>query len=179
MGKYHDKHAKEPPKYSVGDLVMLNGKNLKTRRPSKKLDVKLHGPFKVSKILSPTAIKLELPSRWRIHNAFHVSLIEPYRLANNTIRPPPELASASEQNELGYDVNSYEYEPGCEVVEVMGSQYSKEWEQVLYLVKWKGYPEEADWTEETYENFNDKRLLVEYDRRNPQAVKDNRIKRLN
>jgi transposase InsO family protein len=29
MGKYHDRHAKKPPKYSVGDLVMLNGKILK------------------------------------------------------------------------------------------------------------------------------------------------------
>jgi hypothetical protein len=30
MEKYHDSHAKEPLKYSVGDLVMLNGINLKT-----------------------------------------------------------------------------------------------------------------------------------------------------
>jgi hypothetical protein len=30
MGKYHDRHAKKPPKYSVGALVMVNGKNLKT-----------------------------------------------------------------------------------------------------------------------------------------------------
>jgi hypothetical protein len=78
MEKYHDTHAKDPPKYLVGDLVILNRKTLKTRQPSKKLDAKLHGPFKVSKVLSPTTIKLELPSRWQIHNAFHVSLIEPY-----------------------------------------------------------------------------------------------------
>jgi hypothetical protein len=83
MGKYHDRHAKEPPKYSVGDLVMLHGKNLKPRRPSRNLDAKLHGPFNVLKVRSPTAIQLELPNRWRIHNAFHVSLIEPYRLAIN------------------------------------------------------------------------------------------------
>ena len=155
---------------------MLNGKNLKTRRPSRKLDAKLHGPFKVSKVLSLTAIKLELPSRWRIHNAFHVSLIEPYRL--NPTRSPPKLASASEQNELGDDVDGYEYETGYEVEEVMGSQHSMERKRVLYLVKWKGYPEEADWTEEPYENFDDKRLLMEYHRRNPQGAKDNRIKRL-
>jgi hypothetical protein len=171
MGKYHDRRAKEPPKYSVGDLVMLNGKNLKTRRPSRKLDAKLHGPFKVSKVLSPTAIKLELPSRWHIH---HVSLIEPYRHANNPIRPAPALSN--EANELGYDVDGYEYETGFEVEEIMGSQYSKERKRVLYLVKWKGYPEEADWTEEPYENFDDKRLLKEYHKRNPQAAKDIRIK---
>jgi hypothetical protein len=78
MGKYYDRPTKEPPKYSVGDLVMLQGKNLKTQRLSRKLDALLDEPFKVPKVLSPTAIKLELPNRWRIHNAFHVSLIEPY-----------------------------------------------------------------------------------------------------
>jgi hypothetical protein len=38
----------------------------------------------------------------------------------------------------------------------MGSQYRKKWKQVLYLVKWKGYPEEAYWMEKPYENFDDK-----------------------
>ena len=46
----------------------------------------------------------------------------------------------------------------------------------MYLAKWKGYQEEADWTEEPYGNFDDKRLLTEYHRRNPQAAKNNRIK---
>jgi hypothetical protein len=78
MGKYHYDHAMEPPKYSVSDLVMLNGKNLKTRWPSKTIDEKLHGPFKISKVLSPTMIKLQLLSQWRIHNPFHVLLIESY-----------------------------------------------------------------------------------------------------
>jgi hypothetical protein len=176
MEKYHDKHAKKPPKYLVGDLVRLNGKNLKTSRPSKKLDAKLYGPYKVSKLLSPTMIKLELPSRWRINNAFYVSLIEPYRL--NPTRPPPELASASAQNELGYHVDDYQFETGYEVEEIMGSQYSKEQNGVIYLVKWKGYPNKADWTEEPYDNFEDKRLLKEYHKRNPQAAKNNRIGQL-
>ncbi|KAF8246582.1 S-adenosyl-L-methionine-dependent methyltransferase [Wilcoxina mikolae CBS 423.85] len=56
----------------------------------------------------------------------------------------------------------------------MGSQYSKERKKVLYLVKWKGYPDEADWTEEPYENFHDKELLKDYHKRDPQAAKDKR-----
>ena len=66
-------------------------------------------------------------------------------------------------------MDGYEYETGFEVEEIMGSQYSKERKRVLYLVKWKGYPEEADWTEELYENFDDNRLLKEYHRQNPPA----------
>ena len=63
MEKYHDRHAKESLKYLVDNLVILNGKNYKMKRPSRKLDAKLHGPFKVSKVLLPTAIKLQLPNQ--------------------------------------------------------------------------------------------------------------------
>jgi hypothetical protein len=58
---------------------------------------------------------------------------------------------------------------------MMDSQYSKKWKQVKYLFKWKVYPEKEDCTEESYENFNDKRLLMEYHRRNPHGTKDNWI----
>jgi hypothetical protein len=51
MGKYHNKKSKAAPRYKEGDLVMLNGKNLRTRRPSKKLDHKLWGPFKVTTVV--------------------------------------------------------------------------------------------------------------------------------
>ena len=47
MGKYYDRSRKEAPPYSVGDLVMLNGKNKRTWLAAKKLDAKLFGPFKV------------------------------------------------------------------------------------------------------------------------------------
>ena len=30
MRKYYDQKSKDTPKYKVGDLVMLNGKNLRT-----------------------------------------------------------------------------------------------------------------------------------------------------
>ena len=47
----YDKCRKSEPQYSVGDLVMLNGTNIKTRRAAKKLDNKLFGPFKVLKVV--------------------------------------------------------------------------------------------------------------------------------
>jgi hypothetical protein len=64
MRKYHDGKAKLAPAYRPGDLVMLNGKNLKPRRPARKLNAKLDSPLKVMKVMSPTALRLELPSRW-------------------------------------------------------------------------------------------------------------------
>jgi len=89
MSRPTDPTRKEPPAYQVGDLVMLNGRNIKTRRPSKKLDHKNHGPFQVEKIVSPLAVRLTLPRKWKIHNVFHVSLLEPYRTSEHRTPPDP------------------------------------------------------------------------------------------
>jgi len=59
-------------------LVMLSGRNIKTRRPSKKLDHKNHGPFQIEKVVSPLTVHITLPRKWKIHNVFQVSLLEPY-----------------------------------------------------------------------------------------------------
>jgi hypothetical protein len=128
MGIYHDKHAKENLKYLVGDLFMVNGKDLKTRRPSRKLHSKLVGPFKVSKVLLSIDFDLELPSRWSIHTPFLVSHIESYRFTNNSVRPLHILAV--EANKIGYDVNCYDYETSYTVEKIVGSQYSKVCKQV-------------------------------------------------
>ena len=53
MGKYYDRARQEPPPYSVGDFVMLNGKYIRTRRALKNLDTQLFRPFKVKKIAGP------------------------------------------------------------------------------------------------------------------------------
>jgi hypothetical protein len=57
---------------------MLNEKNIKTRRPSRKPDHKLYGPFEILELISPTAIRLRLPKIWKIHPVFYVFLIKPF-----------------------------------------------------------------------------------------------------
>jgi hypothetical protein len=47
--------------FKEGDLVYLNRKNIKTTRPSLKLDWKQFGPFKISKKINSLAYRLELP----------------------------------------------------------------------------------------------------------------------
>ena len=63
MGKYYDRTRKEAPPYAVGDLVMLNGKNIRTRRAAKKLDAKLFGLFKDVRLVGQggQSVELELP----------------------------------------------------------------------------------------------------------------------
>jgi len=89
MRRYTDPHPKEPPAYQMGDLVMLNGRNIQTGRPSRKLDHKNHGSFQVEKIISLLAVKLTLPRTSRIHNVFHVPLVKPYRTGDIQTTPDP------------------------------------------------------------------------------------------
>jgi len=107
MHRYTDPARKEPPAYQVGDLVMLSGRNIKTRRPTKKLDHKNQGPFQIEKIVSPLAVRLTLPRKWKIHNVFHVSLLEPYQASKHRAPPDPSKvlreADDIEQSEE-YDV---------------------------------------------------------------------------
>jgi len=171
MRRYTDPEQKAPPAYQVGDLVMLSGRHIKTRRPTKKLDHKNHGPFQIENIVSPLAIRLTLPRKWKIHNVFHVSLLEPYRTSEHRAPPDPSKvlreADDIEQSEE-YDVD-----------EVMASAEHGRGnrKRTLYLVKWLDFPERKDWTEEPFDNFSVGGLekLREFHRRNPDAPRDYRL----
>ena len=87
MKKYYDRKATQQPDIKVGDKVMLNAKNIRTKQPSKKLSPKLYGPFKVLEKKGNRAFKLDISERWKIHPVFHVSLLEPFR---TSVRPGRE-----------------------------------------------------------------------------------------
>ena len=168
MRRYTDPAKKEPSAYQVGDLAMLNGRNIKTRRPSKKLDHKNHGPFQIEKIVSPLAIRLTLPRKWKIHNVFHVSLLEPYRTSEH--RDPPDPSKVLREADDIKQSEEYDVEEVMASVE-RGRGNNK---RILYLVKWRDYPERKDWTEEPFDNFSVGGLekLREFHQRNPGAPRD-------
>jgi len=58
---YNQKVANTEPQFKVGDWVMVNTKNIKTKRPSKKLDYKLRGKFEIENLCGTNAYKLKLP----------------------------------------------------------------------------------------------------------------------
>lgn len=76
----------------MGDNVMLNAKNLRQLRPSKKLADRYLGPFKVIGIVGNhgQAYKLELPPAYRIHLVFHVGMLEPYHHRDGVSPELPE-----------------------------------------------------------------------------------------
>jgi hypothetical protein len=97
------------------------------------LDYKCLGPFKIAKLVGLVACQLELPPQFKIHNVFHVSLLEPYH--ENQIperhREPPALVEIEGQEEF-------------EVQEVLDSKKIRG--KLMYLIFWQGYPpSEATW----------------------------------
>jgi len=78
MKKYANRRRLKVDEYKVGDLVMLSTKDLKYQmvgRRAKKLMKRFVGPYKVQKIVSSNAVKLELPSTVKIHLVVNVSRI--------------------------------------------------------------------------------------------------------
>jgi Chromo (CHRromatin Organisation MOdifier) domain len=125
--------------WRIGQPVWLEGKNLPLPYRAIKLALRCHGPFKITKIISPVAIQLELLAQWSIHPVFHTSLITPYTKtpshSPNFTRPPPNLIDGEEEYEV--------------------EQIHTHWrwgrhKTLQYLIKWKDYPE----SDNTWEDAN-------------------------
>ena len=81
MAKFYNRKVSErEPGFKMGDWVMLNAKDFKTLRPSKKLDHKMRGKFKIKRLIGSHDYELEFPPNVGKHPVFHVSMIEPYNV---------------------------------------------------------------------------------------------------
>uniref|UniRef100_A0A8C1QTJ1 Gypsy retrotransposon integrase-like protein 1 n=1 Tax=Cyprinus carpio TaxID=7962 RepID=A0A8C1QTJ1_CYPCA len=146
-----DRHRSRPPVYVVGQKVWLSTKNIPLRSVSNKLAPKFIGPFTVTKIISPVAVRLKLPPAYRrIHPAFHVSKIKPvFHSPINPptpVPPPPRLVDG----ETTYSVNR-----------ILDSR--RRGRGFQYLVDWEGYgPEERSWV--PARDILDHSLIDDYNR---------------
>ena len=98
----HDKSVK-PKSYAFGDKIWLNSKYIKNKK-NRNLELKFFGPFQVLYPVGKQASKLELSGNWKIHNVFHVSLLE-----QNTTRKRRVDENATELAELDAGEDSGEY----------------------------------------------------------------------
>jgi hypothetical protein len=66
-------------KFSVGDQVLLSARhlNLRTVGPRKLLP-KYVGPYTITALMGPAAVRLDLPNTLPVHPVFHVSLLKKY-----------------------------------------------------------------------------------------------------
>src|SRR5690606_41852111 len=100
-------------------------------RPTRKLDYRRHGPFKITKVVSPHAYKLDLPLTLKIHHVQNVSLLDPASkdpFPGQLIPPPPPIEVDGEEE---YYVD-----------EILDSKLSRG--RPKYLVRWIGWPQ-AEW----------------------------------
>ena len=107
--------------------------------------------------------KLELPKKWRIHDVFHVSLLE-----QDTTRKGRVHEDNLEELDAG-DNDSGEYE-----VEAIrdSAVYARESESghlpgLYYLVSWKGYPEEENTWEPASAVQHLKKLISSFYKNHP------------
>src|SRR5258707_15814456 len=79
MKQYYDQSHQSVPEYKVGDKVWLSLQNYSSDCPMKKLDHKWAGPFTITKVVSPAAIKLHLSAQEKnIHPVISISSVCPY-----------------------------------------------------------------------------------------------------
>jgi len=72
------KDSPTKPRWTIGQQVWLDGKNLPLPYGTIKLAPWRYGPFTIDKIISPVAYHLRLPVQWNIHPVFHASLLTLY-----------------------------------------------------------------------------------------------------
>jgi hypothetical protein len=89
---YYNKSKLKKPRFKERDLIYLLRKNIKTIRPSNKLDYKKFGPFKVKRNIRNINYELYLLPTIKIYPIFYISLL---KLANpdTPIKPAPEIYS--------------------------------------------------------------------------------------
>ena len=88
----HDKGVK-PRSYALEEKVWLNSKYMRTKR-NQKLEAKFFGLFRILHPVRKQAYKLDLPFKWKIHDVFHMSLLEQDTTRKeqmNELFPEPEL----------------------------------------------------------------------------------------
>jgi len=149
-------HRLPAPPLQVGDLVFLDRRNIKTSRPSNKLDHKKLGPFKIKRIINPVAFELQLPATMKVHPVFHVSLLQPRTKdvipALRPAPPPPVIVAGHEEYKVHAILDSRRYR-----------------NRLRYLVRWEGYDPSADSWEPAVDLFADVPDLVnEFHRLHPQ-----------
>ena len=107
MKKYYDCYSGPSLQYKLRDKVLLDSKNIKTTRLTKKFNNKWLSPFEVDSKVGASVYKLKLPQEWFIHLVFNEILLKPYvSLAFNVQKAPLPPLSELVDDKLEYEVES-------------------------------------------------------------------------
>jgi hypothetical protein len=123
------------PAYREGDKVWLDTRNIKTERPSKKLDDKFKGPFKVVKAGSHSCT-LDLPSSWKISKTFHTSLLRP--AAQDPFPGQEQINTEQKKNDalVVVDEKTGEEHLEWEFKKILDSKIDRRNGRLYYKIQW-------------------------------------------
>jgi len=146
MKKYYNKRRKIMEPLKKGELVMLNGQNIRAKHRCKKLEDKMLRPFEVLSIGSNFRYcRLKLPDSWKIHPVFNIDLLERYQGTD----PKKQIIKIEADGE----------DWAMELMIASGPSDDNP-KRHVFLVKWKNFSQEENmW--ETYANvaeYNEKLL---------------------
>ena len=150
----------KPQSYALGNNVWLRSKHLKTMRNCK-LKTKSLCFFRVLYLIGKQAYKLKLPKKWKIHNVFHVSLLE---------------QDTTKKGQVNYTQLDFEFKASHdEEYKVDGiwnsAIYAKKWTTgqlpgLYYLVLWKSYSKEENTWEPALAIQQFQKLTTAYQKNN-------------
>ena len=129
------------PHLQPGDRVWLETTHLSTDRPSLKLNWKRIGPLSVTEKLGPLTYRLHLPTSYKIHDVFHISLLTPVkedRILGRTVSPPDPITVVQEGTNPNPDVSEQHYIMERYVDSRWIINVNRDWE-FQFKVKWDGY----------------------------------------
>ena len=106
------------------------------------------GPFEIIKKVGTSSYKLDLPTSMKIHNIFHISLLELYE--DNKF--PSQIQTHPPPIEI-------DGEPEYELEEIIDSRLHRN--NLQYRAKWTGYSPEHDKTWYPAENFENANVAIE------------------
>jgi hypothetical protein len=154
-------HRAPAPAYQIGDEVFIDARHWKTLRPSKKLDWKNAGPYKITQVVSSHAYRLELPKSIKVHDVFPTTKLRPgptltEALPGQIQDPPPPVEVEGEEE--------------FAVERILDSRFNRRRRRFEYLVRWIGYPDdETTW--EPVEHVSQTQALDIFHQQHPDRPK--------
>jgi len=164
MKKNYNKKRKSIEPLKKGELVMLNGRNIRAKHRCKKLEDEMFGPFEILSVgETQRYCMLRLPDSWKIHPVFNIELLERYK-GTDPKKPVVEVEAVGEDWVM-------------ESIIASGPSDGNPKEHV-FLVQWKGFTQEEN-TWETYENVaeHNMKLLEAFYEQNSEMERDGRFQK--
>ena len=143
----YDKHRKPNPNLNSGDMVWFLPHNVKTMRPSKKLNYKKMVPVTMIKKVGTSSYKVDLPASMTMHNTFLIALLEHYE--------DNKFPSQIQTSPLPIQI---EGEAEYELKEIIDSRLHRD--KLRYHAKWTRYSPEHHKTLYPAENFENANIAI-------------------